>query len=74
MNIETAAAIAEERRTSTESEKIEAYQVLVDSGLAWQMAGRIGQTARLMINNGLISSGKYRPLIEDIMEDANNEG
>lgn len=73
MNIETAAAIAEGRRTATEEEKVEAYQLLVDAGLAWQMAGKIGQTAKLMINNGMISSGKYRPLIKDIEGDASDE-
>lgn len=73
MNIEVAAAIAEGERSATKEETIEAYQLLVDSGLAWQMAGRVGQTAKLMINNGLISSGRYRPLINDTEENNNDD-
>jgi hypothetical protein len=45
---------------SAESEEqvIEAWQYLVDSGLAWRLQGWFGRTATDMIDQGLI---KYHP-------------
>jgi len=36
-----------------ESEMLEAWQHLIDTGVAWKLQGRIGRTAMDMIENGL---------------------
>lgn len=36
---------------------IEFFQQLVDSGLAWQLQGSYGRTARRLIDNGMITEG-----------------
>jgi hypothetical protein len=48
---------------SAESEEqvIEAWQFLVDSGLAWRLQGWFGRTATDMIDQGLI---KYHPPVK----------
>lgn len=38
----------------TEENVYAAYQHLVDTGLAWSLQGRVGRTARLLIEQGLI--------------------
>lgn len=40
-----------------EEEVIEAWQYLVDTGLAWSLPGRIGRFAADMIAEGLITDG-----------------
>lgn len=42
----------------SEEQVIEAWQYLVDSGLAWQLQGRFGRQARSMIEDGVISARK----------------
>lgn len=37
-----------------EAEEIELFQHLVDTGLAWQLQGRIGRQAADMIEQGLV--------------------
>tara|TARA_R100000008_G_scaffold84669_1_gene72696 strand:- start:5024 stop:5206 length:183 start_codon:yes stop_codon:yes gene_type:complete len=39
---------------SSEEEVIEAWQYLVDTGLAWQLQGWFGRTANELIENGII--------------------
>ena len=39
---------------SSEKEVIEAWQYLVDTGLAWQLQGFFGRTAMALIENGII--------------------
>ena len=41
---------------SSEEEVIEAWQYLVDTGLAWQLQGSFGRTAIDMIENGIIKA------------------
>jgi len=38
-----------------EEQVVEAWQHLVDTGLAWQLQGWFGRTAMLLINQGLIT-------------------
>ena len=38
----------------SEDEVIEAWQYLVNTGLAWQLQGFFGRTAEALIENGLI--------------------
>jgi len=41
---------------SSEEEVIEAWQYLVDTGLAWSLQGRFGRIATAMIENGIIKA------------------
>ena len=41
--------------TDTEEEVIEAWQHLVDTGLAWQLQGSFGRMAQQLINEGVIN-------------------
>ena len=53
----TAVAIAEgfcEGENATEEEQIEAWQHLVDTGLAWSLQGWFGRTAEGLIQQGII--------------------
>ena len=40
----------------TEEEVIQAWQELVNSGLAWQLQGWFGRTAKHLINEGVITN------------------
>ena len=44
--------------SSSKEEVIEAWQYLVDTGLAWQLQGWFGRTAQTLIENGIIKRGK----------------
>ena len=53
----TAAGIAEGFiEADSEEQVIEAWQTLVDTGLAWQLQGWFGRTAQQLINKGVISA------------------
>jgi len=53
----TATGIAEGFIEATSEEQvIEAWQTLVDTGLAWQLQGWFGRTAQQLINQGVISA------------------
>ena len=43
---------------SSEEEVIEAWQYLVDTGLAWQLQGWFGRTANELIETGIINKGE----------------
>ena len=47
---------------SSEEEVIEAWQYLVDTGLAWQLQGWFGRTANELIENGIINKGELNEL------------
>lgn len=40
----------------SEEQVIEAWQYLVDSGLAWNLQGWFGRTAQALIDNGVINA------------------
>ena len=41
--------------TDTEEEVIEAWQHLVDTGLAWQLQGSFGRMAQQLIDKGVLN-------------------
>ena len=49
------ALIGLDEGTLSEDEETELFQHLVDTGLAWQLQGRIGRQAANMINAGLVT-------------------
>tara|TARA_R100000005_G_scaffold70231_1_gene37890 strand:- start:195 stop:383 length:189 start_codon:yes stop_codon:yes gene_type:complete len=50
-----AVMIAEGVIPSTQEELIQAWQMLVDTGMAWQLQGWFGRTAAQLIEEGLIN-------------------
>ena len=56
MDTFTATMIAEGAEEATEEEQIEAWQLLVDTGLAWQLQGCFGRTARDLIEAGVVTA------------------
>jgi hypothetical protein len=53
----TATGIAEGFiEADSEEQVIEAWQTLVDTGLAWQLQGWFGRTAQQLINQGVITA------------------
>lgn len=49
-----AVMIAEGVEDATEEKQIEAWQYLVDTGLAWDLQGWFGRTAKVLIDAGII--------------------
>ncbi len=57
MDSYTATGIAEGFvEADSEEQVIEAWQTLVDTGLAWQLQGWFGRTAQQLINQGVITA------------------
>ena len=56
MNTFTAVGIAEGFiESDSEDQQIEAWQTLIDSGLAWRLQGWFGRTAQRLIDDGICS-------------------
>lgn len=54
MDTYTATMLAEGvEEAESEEQLIEAWQYLIDTGLAWQLQGRFGRTARDLISQGI---------------------
>lgn len=51
-----AVGLAEGSEEGTEEEVIEAWQYLVDTGLAWNLQGWFGRTAAALIEQGIITA------------------
>ena len=49
----TATMIAEGVEEASEEKQIEAWQHLIDTGLAWRLQGWFGRTARNLIDQGV---------------------
>tara|TARA_Y100000593_G_C4236840_1_gene300014 strand:- start:374 stop:547 length:174 start_codon:yes stop_codon:yes gene_type:complete len=41
--------------SDSEEQVVEAWQYLVDTGLAWQLQGHFGRTSRTLIEEGVIN-------------------
>lgn len=48
-----ATMIAEGQQDATQDEQIEAWQKLIDTGLAWQLQGSFGRMTAHLIDEGL---------------------
>lgn len=55
LSIFDAVMIAEGVEDASIDKQLEAWQKLVDTGLAWQLQGWYGRTAEQLINQGLIN-------------------
>ena len=52
MNAHLAIQICEQLVTAEHDEEVEAWQYMIDTGLAWQLQGWYGRTAQRLINDG----------------------
>ena len=55
-NCFTAVRIVEGLEEANETEQLAAWQLLVDTGLVWQLQGSFGRRAANLIEEGLISN------------------
>lgn len=59
MDSYTAVGIAEGFiESESEEQTIEAWQTLINTGLAWSLQGWFGRTARNLIDNGICTEAK----------------
>jgi hypothetical protein len=55
--ISDAIFIAEGIEDASIEKQIEAWQMLVDTGIAWKLQGWFGRTAQSLIDQGIITGG-----------------
>lgn len=53
MNLQLAIEICEQLVTADNEEEIEAWQYLIDTGMAWKFQGWYGRTAKRLIDEGV---------------------
>lgn len=58
MNDYQAVGLAEGFIEGSDEEQLEAWQYLVDTGLAWRLQGWFGRTAKAMLDAGIIGNVK----------------
>ena len=64
MNAHLAIQICEQLVMAEHEEEIEAWQYLIDTGLAWQLQGWYERTAQRLINDGICTVSNF-PLRTD---------
>ena len=52
MDIQTAVMICEQIVPAENEEELEAWQYLIDTGMAWKLQGWFGRTAKRLIDEG----------------------
>jgi len=65
MNTFTAIEICEGLQDASEAETLDAWQMLVDTGLAWQLQGSFGRMAVNLIEAGLIHPASHGDINHD---------
>ena len=55
-DIVTAIQVVEGTFPSTETEQLAAWQLLIDSGIAWQLQGTYARGAQALIEQGLVEA------------------
>ena len=53
MNLQLAIEICEQLVTADQEEEIQAWQYLIDTGMAWKFQGWYGRTAKRLIDEGV---------------------
>lgn len=53
MNLQLAIEICEQLVLADQEEELEAWQYLIDTGMAWKLQGWYGRTAKRLIDEGL---------------------
>jgi hypothetical protein len=59
-----AAQIAEGRRPASAAEELEAYRLLVGTGLAWRLPGSVGLRAMALIGEGRVTQRGVKDAIK----------
>ena len=66
MDTFTAVMIAEgAQEPESEQEQIDAWQHLIDTGLAWQLQGFFGRSAQNLIDAGICQPANPKPMEKD---------
>jgi hypothetical protein len=66
MNTYRAVALAEGFEDGSEEEVIQAWQLLIDTGLAWKLQGWFGRTASQLIGQGICQEPDRRRIPDPV--------